>query len=402
MSFPTIREEEGSATFLVPELNVREAGNQDRARSRAPVFYNPRMRLNRDSAVLALGSHRRSLSRQVIACEPMCGTGIRGIRLVMEVDGVEHVVLGDLNPLAVKLAKGNASINGVSDRVTVRLMDANLLLSLHAGPLHRFDYIDIDPYGSPAPFLDGAVRACRKEGLIGLTATDMAPLCGVNPRVCLRNYGGWPLRTAYSKEAALRLVVGALVTAAVRHEASVRPVFSYTADHYVRLYARFERGAKKADKCLREIGYIYHCFNCLNRKAVSNRVIPSSIDCEICGSKMKIAGPMWLGELAERSFCDEMLNLSERSIMSSNRKLMNIIRLVRDEIGFSPGFYNVDKLCSKLKIPSAASSIFLSALMEAGFQTSETHIDKRGVKTDASVSELEKLLGNVGKVFGRD
>ena len=400
MNFPTVRVQEGAASILVPELATSELEHLDRARSRAPVFYNPRMRLNRDSAILALGAYRKRSSRLAIACEPFCGTGVRGIRLALEVEGVEKVVLGDMNQRAVELTRENASLNGVSEIVAIRLMEANLLLSLHARPLQRFDYIDIDPYGSPAPFLDAGVRACRRGGLIALTATDMAPLCGVNPRACLRKYGGHPLRTEYSRELALRLLTGALVTVAARHETEVRPMFGYVDDHYVRLYAMLERGARGADQSLADMGYVLHCFECSNRKGVPSTPVPDSIDCEICGSRMRAAGPLWIGELAEEAFCGDMLEISERSEVSSNRRLMNIISLVKDEIDFPPGFYSVDDLCSRFGTSSIAKDRFFLALRDAGFRVVETHIDKRGFRTDAKISDLEQLMMRRGTKGG--
>ena len=59
----------------------------------------------------------------------------------------------------------------------------------------RYNVIDVDPYGSPTRFLDSAVRALKNGGLIALTATDMAVLCGVKALVCTRKYFGKPLRT---------------------------------------------------------------------------------------------------------------------------------------------------------------------------------------------------------------
>jgi tRNA (guanine26-N2/guanine27-N2)-dimethyltransferase len=392
VEFPTITVEEGMATLLVPKIGQAAAEHIDRARSQAPVFFNPTQKTNRDSAVLALGVHQKRLSRRIIACEPMCGTGARGIRLALEVDGVERVILGDLNPLAVDLSKRNASVNGVSERVEVRLLDANLLLSLHARPHRRLDYVDIDPYGTPTPFLDTAVRACKRDGLMALTATDMAPLCGVNTRACLRKYGGRPLRTPYCHELALRLLTGALVSTAARHGAATKPVFSYAADHYVRLYSTFDRGARKADKSLDEMGHVLHCFECSHRKAVHRVLDTGSTLCDVCGSMMRAAGPLWLGDLAEPGFCDEMLEISERSIVSSNRRLMEVIKLIRDEVGYTPGFYNVDGLCSRLGVQSLGLKDVMSALGEAGFKSTRTHIDKRGVKTDASVPDLERIL----------
>lgn len=399
MDFSTVRVQEGAASVLVPELTDSGEVHIDHARSVAPVFYNPVMRLNRDSAVLALGAHRKNLPRAITVCEPMCGTGVRGIRLALEVEGVERAVLGDLNPRAVELAGENTALNRVSDRVSVRLLEANLLLSLHASPLRRFDYIDIDPYGSPSPFLDAAVRASRKDGLIAITATDMAPLCGVNPRACRRKYGGRPLRTNYCREQALRLVIGALTTAAARHEEAPVPIFSYAADHYVRTYAKMRRGAKESDRSLSDIGYILHCFKCSNHRAVSS-IIHESQECDMCGAEMEAAGPLWIGELADGSFCDDMLEASERSPLSSNRELMSIVRLVKGEIGFPPGFYDIDEICSRLGISSVATSRVFMALREACLRVARTHMDRRGFKTDASTTDLKRVLREAFKSGG--
>ncbi|MBS7638416.1 tRNA (guanine(10)-N(2))-dimethyltransferase, partial [Candidatus Bathyarchaeota archaeon] len=256
LPFSTSQIREGAALINVPVLETCPDKSPYRAIYKAPVFYNPRMKLNRDSAVIVLKAHQRMFSKSLRLCEPMCGTGVRGIRFALEVEGLEEAVLGDVNPLAVRLAEINADLNNVSDRVRVRLMEANLLLALHASRTQRFDYIDIDPYGSPVPYIESALRACRDGGLIALTATDMAPLCGVNPRACLRRYGGWPLRTEYSKELALRLLVSSLVLAAARLEMFVNPVFSFSIDHYLRVYASVGRGARGADSCLNEVGYI--------------------------------------------------------------------------------------------------------------------------------------------------
>ena len=44
--------------------------------------------------------------------------------------------------------------------------------------------MDLDPYGTPSALLDTAVQAVAEGGLLLITATDMANLCGNNR--CLR------------------------------------------------------------------------------------------------------------------------------------------------------------------------------------------------------------------------
>ena len=41
---------------------------------------------------------------------------------------------------------------------------------------NKFDCVDIDPYGSPSPFIDAAVQCVSDGGLLMITATDMVLL----------------------------------------------------------------------------------------------------------------------------------------------------------------------------------------------------------------------------------
>lgn len=66
---------------------------------------------------------------------------------------------------------------------------------LSAPPEKRFDVIDLDPYGCPNKFLDGAVQSIKDGGLLLVTATDMAVLAGNTPEACFVKYGSVPLKT---------------------------------------------------------------------------------------------------------------------------------------------------------------------------------------------------------------
>ena len=186
--FPTEVVKEGEVRMLVPKLEAFVKSPSDYAPSKAPVLYNPVMELNRDVAVLALQAYQRMVDRELSVCEPLAGCGVRGIRFAKEVVGVEKVVVNDINGKAVQLAKHNVELNGLSEKVVVQNLDANFLLGGYAAPRKRFDAIDIDPFGPPVPYLDSAIRALRNGGLLALTATDLASLCGVYPKACIRKY----------------------------------------------------------------------------------------------------------------------------------------------------------------------------------------------------------------------
>jgi tRNA (guanine26-N2/guanine27-N2)-dimethyltransferase len=387
--FPVEEAKEGAAALLVPTLGRVEGEPLDHARSRAAVFYNPLMRLNRDSAVLAVSVLGDRLGRPADVCEPMCGVGVRGVRLALEA-GAGRVLMGDLNPSGIQISEENARRNGVAERVTTRFMDANLMLNLHSSPMNRIDYVDIDPFGSPSEFLDSAVRATRDGGIVALTATDMAPLCGVNPAACLRKYGGRPLRTVYTHEIALRLLVGSAVRAAAIHEMGVKPLFGYYADHYIRVYLGLTHGAKPADASLEEMGYIVHCPRCLHREAVKGPYLKASRTCR-CGGGMVVGGPMWLGDLADDAFTGEMLAKAVK-VDGWEPRLIHLIETIRGEIGYPATYFHLDEFSRRAGVSSLNLADVFEKLKAAGVRATRTHYDPRGIKTDATADELTNVI----------
>jgi hypothetical protein len=63
-----------------------------------------------------------------------------------------------------------------------------------------YDAVDLDPYGTPSTLLDSAVQAVVEGGMLMVTATDMAVLCGNNADSCWSKYGSFPLHRPYCHE----------------------------------------------------------------------------------------------------------------------------------------------------------------------------------------------------------
>jgi tRNA (guanine26-N2/guanine27-N2)-dimethyltransferase len=303
------------------------------------------------------------------------------------------VVIGDINERAFKLAKHNVRINGLEEHVTLKHKDANCLLSCHGAPRKRFDIVDVDPFGSPVPYLDSAIRAMRNKGLLAATATDLAPLCGVHAKACVRKYGGKPLRTEYCHELAVRLLAGCIATLAAKHDIGIRVVFSHSTDHYIRVYAEIVYGAKKADESVKNLGYILHCFNCLHRE---NAKTAFSIEkCPECGSKMDWAGPLWLGKIFDKQFCEQMTQENTRVAFKNSDRIAKLLALAKDEAEAQPTYYVIDKISDKLSLPVPSVNAVLQSLRNKGFQAYSTHFNSRGVRTDASALTLQELLRKV-------
>ena len=127
-------QEENSVKFYTPK--------ETKITKKLPVFYNPLMKLNRDISIEVI----KTLKPKKI-CLPLAGTGIRALRILKETPSKE-VLINDFNPKAKKIITKNLKLNNLKTEVTSK--DANILLRESTG----FDYIDIDPFGSPVYFMD--------------------------------------------------------------------------------------------------------------------------------------------------------------------------------------------------------------------------------------------------------
>jgi tRNA (guanine26-N2/guanine27-N2)-dimethyltransferase len=391
-SFPTEIVKEGKVSVVVPKLSAYVKEAWEYAPSKAPVFYNPAMELNRDLAVLALQAYQKTLGKEISVCEPLTGCGVRGVRFAVEVDGVRKVFVNDINPEAAKLAKFNVERNALEERILVAKEDANLFLSRYAAPRKRFDYIDVDPFGSPVPYLDAVIRALRDGGLLAITATDMAPLCGVHSKACVRKYGGKPLRTEYCHELAVRLLVGCLTMMAAKHDIGIKVMFSHSTDHYIRVYAVVCYGARQADDSLRMTGYVLHCFSCFHRETSGETVSPLKTECAECGSKLNVAGPLWLGKISDKDFCSSMKREADGRGLNQGKRILRLLSLVWEESEASATYYVIDKICDKLNLPVPPLIEVMDGIKRAGFQATPTHFNSRGVRTNAPANVVKEVI----------
>ncbi|MCK5593363.1 tRNA (guanine(10)-N(2))-dimethyltransferase, partial [Candidatus Bathyarchaeota archaeon] len=301
--------------------------------------------------------------------------------------------LNDINVKAFQLANYNVQMNELSERVVVKNEDANFLLGGYGAPRKRFDAIDMDPFGPPVPYLDSAIRAIRNGGLLILTATDMAPLCGVHPKACIRKYGGKPLRTEYCHELAVRLLAGSLAMTAAKHDMGINIVFSHSADHYIRIYSTLSYGAKKADENIKNMGYIIHCMKCSHRepiKGLSPVKLPRK--CSECNSKIDFAGPLWLGKIFEENFRLLIEEEIKKRAYKNGKKIRKILSLIKNEVDAPVTYYVLDKICDELALPVPPLKSFIRVLRKKGFKAFPTHFNTTGVRTDASATFAKELL----------
>ena len=392
--FPSEIIREGKVQVLVPKLEAYGVVASDYAPSKAPVFYNPVMEFNRDLTVLAFKAYQHLVNHEIRICEPFTSQGIRGIRFAVEVDSVTEVLISDINNSAIEIAKYNIELNKQENKITLKYKDANCILSCNASPKKRFDIVDIDPFGTPVPYLDSAFRALKNKGLLAATATDLAPLCGVHAKACVRKYGGKPLRTEYCHELAVRLLAGCMASVAAKHDIGIRILFSHSSDHYIRVYAQIAYGCQKSDESLKQTGYSLHCFNCMHRE-VANKIFGKSDLCPECGDKMDYAGPLWIGSISDPAFIDQVIKENQITAFRNSAKITKLLNLIKNEAPLPASYYVIDKLSGKLNSVAPSNQAFLDALHKDGFQAMPTHFNPRGIKTDAPALTMYKVLKEI-------
>jgi tRNA (guanine26-N2/guanine27-N2)-dimethyltransferase len=376
---------EGRAELEVPDPESFKTAAGDYSPSLAEVFYNPKMEFCRDISVAVAQTSARRLGKLRI-CDPLAGVGVRGIRYAKEVSGVSKIVTNDRSPKAGQFISRNVKRNRVEQLVEIHQKDANLLLWENRW---RFNFIDIDPFGSPSPFLDAACAAMSRQGMLALTATDTAPLCGSRARACIRRYGTRPLRTEYCRELGIRILIGFAQRVAGKHELALTPLLSHATEHYFRIYLWAERGARRSDYLLKNLGYVSHCPKC-NRRSFTLGITPELPRSCTCGESLSHAGPLWLGPLGSSEFICEVTNdLSRRGFKHGYREV-SLLNSCAEEAGGPPTFYDVNELARAIKAPAPKLGLLMEKLKNSGYFVSRTHFAGTGFRTNAP---FEKILG---------
>jgi tRNA (guanine26-N2/guanine27-N2)-dimethyltransferase len=314
--------------MIIEEGSAKIDFKEGKLSKKLPVFYNPVMKLNRDMSVLLLNAIDKE---DMQIADPLAGSGIRAIRFLKELDKkkIRSIEVNDYK--TSENIKMNLKLNGLEKdkRIIIHEGDANLFLLNSKG----FDYIDIDPFGTPNPFLDSAAVRIARDGILAVTATDTAALAGASPEACLRKYWAKPLRNEFMHETAIRILIRKVQLIGSQHEKALMPIYSYAKEHYYRVFFRCEKGRQKADEILLQHGYLLYDWKTAKRKIVS----------DIFNSKRTwdYAGPLWTGQLWDKSLAEEM----HKRCQPENKELHTIVSLIKDEATVdSVGFYDLHKM----------------------------------------------------------
>jgi len=372
--------EEGLTKIEFPEF--------DKISSDAPVFYNPNMELNRDLSILAIQVFQKQEQREINICDLFGGSGIRGVRYKNEIDGVGNVFINDISEVANYYENHNIKLNNL-DNIEVFQHDASMFLRMKRG---EFDVIDIDPFGTPSPFLDSAGYCSRRNSLLCVTATDTSALCGTYKEPCIRKYNAKPYKSEYCHETGIRILAGFVALTLAKYAKCIEVKMSHSTEHYMRLYIYVKKGSKRTDESLNNIGYISHCKNCLHRQ--TSRGLASSIEdtCPVCGEKLIHAGPLWLGDLQDEEFIQKMIDEAENKKINTKKQALKLLNSCLEESKAPATFYDVHKICKSLKASAPKLDLIFDEIIKEEFTAVKTHYNPLGIKSDATIKDIQRII----------
>ena len=351
------------------------------------VFYNPVMVSNRNISVLLLNCIE-NMGMNIV--DPLAGSGIRSLRFMKELKKgkMNHLFVNDKKENFKKTFKKGCTINKISllmqKKMTIGNEEASLFLLNRINDAVKpeefcgfADYIELDPFGSPNPFLSAAVARISRQGIIAVTATDTAALSGTYPKVTLRKYWAKSMKNYLMHEIGLRILIRKIQLIGVQFDKALNPVLSYHKEHYLRVYVRSEKGKEKCDEVLRQHQYFLYCSNCLEFKTSLFNTERCS-----CGGEYDFAGPLWVGKLfdsqlvkkmeKENKFEDDATFLQTLAVESTQEMV---------------GFYDIHEIAHKMKIIIPKMADILRKTKGV-----RTHFSPSGIKTSMDLKDVMNAL----------
>ena len=278
-------------------------------------FLNPAMAPSRTRSVLLLKDALEhdwltSQDKPIRVFDAMCSTGVRIRRwrneIPNELQSRLRITGNDLNDFALSWAINSHNLNlpkytenvemnfdrygSMTQRESVngiffQKMDAKLAMADAS-----YQWIDIDPFGSPVPFIDSAIQSLARTGVLEVTATDTAALTGSSLSSQKRRYDSQGIVDDYAHDDAVRVLLGLIAKVAAMHDRVIKPILSLFDGHHVRVSVLVKTSKEGASDFQNNIGYRLRCQDLPYKfiKYPDSKQIKDS------------SGPLWIGPLMDR------------------------------------------------------------------------------------------------------
>ena len=155
--------------------------------------------------------------------------------------------------------------------------------------------------------------------------------------------------------------------------------------HYYRTYVKVLNRPDQKEN----LGYILHCKNCGHRKIT----LEQKQECELCESKISIAGPLWIGDIFNKNFIQDML--LETPNLTVDKTCEKILNKCLDESQMQGTYFTLDEIASKMKSSPPKLEDVISNLQKNKFLSSVTAFNPTGFRTNANINEIIKIFQSI-------
>ena len=280
-------------------------------------FMNPAMAPARTRSILLLQDALKhgwlNGNRPIRALDALCATGIRVRRWKNEIESNLlsrlHITANDLDVNALDWAIHSIHSDVLNDasflpddeqdlpnfieRNGIRFQHCDARLAMVQG---SFQWIDVDPFGSPISFIDGALQALGRAGVLEVTATDTAALTGSSATSGKRRYGHKGIVDFYAHDDAVRVLLGTIATRAAQLDRAVEPILALFDGHHVRVSVLVRKSKQGADKTRELMGW-----------RLRTEEEPYLFVRHPSPEEMKrSSGPMWIGSIWNQEICSRL------------------------------------------------------------------------------------------------
>ena len=417
----------------------RERGRDIRVTT--TTFYRAESAQGRDLGVLAALTTRRRLE----VLDATCASGARAARYA-EAGVLKSMHANDVNADVEDVVRENlADLLSPASEVDVKLTfdDAQRVFARAWLEKTFYDVVDVDGFGA-ANFGD-ALKCVKYGGLFYATSTDARALCGQNPETLSRAFGNAvvaPSRPGVN-EIALRVFIGDVVRRGAAIGISATPLFSLFHPHgpVFRVMFRVEKargGAYDAFASNRDaaMGFVGFCDRCGDTSVVraplidvyghTKTIAPGDDDattqCARCrgegsaedtrSAALAISGPLWLRSLHDRDTVLAMIEAadaqgwfaaddeSDSGPVKGQLSLRDLLDAFVGEadagLERTPHHLRTDELGRRgraKRVPPR--DVLITALRAEGFAATRSHIDPRGLKTNATMADVVACANRV-------
>ena len=372
------------------QLERHGKGPADRAHRSA--FHNPAMADCRTRSVLLMDymlDDEWFNKPKIYTIDALCATGSRINRWLSELPKEKanrlQITGADLDQEALEYAQQNCP------GVEFRNEDSRQVL-LSSG----WQWVDIDPFGSPVPFLDSAMQSSARRAVMEITATDTAALTGSSARACLRRYGAKIRTDQMAHDSALRLLMATVARTAAQHDRCIIPLLSSWDSHHIRVSVKVHRSIQAANVLEDQLGWRVAMPTVEELQASCDAGLhPQGSEGEqpfcllpfshpIRRDDRRISGPLWTGPLFDQDVLASMT--VERAVALCGETAEPAVRHWVDEAELAtvPSLIITDMLPKFCEVTGPPKIVELvTGLKEAGYKAAVARWGAPAIRTDA-------------------